>query len=148
MPKGPNDPLAYRIFNEIGIIDQLASAAFRKVLPPPLNTSMFGVLNHFVRLGDGKTPSYLAEAFQVTRPSMTSIIERLAAARLVRVEHSTEDARTKRVWMTKEGRAARDNAVEATSELLGSIEADLETIDLDRLLEMLVRHRSILDNAR
>lgn len=148
MPDGPNDPLAYKIFNEVGIIDQLASAAFRKLLPSPLNTSMFGVLNHFVRLGDGKTPSYLAAAFQVSRPSMTSIIERLAAAGFVRVEQCTQDARTKRIWITEEGRAARESAVEATSKLIGSIEADLGTIDLDGLLEMLVKLRSILDNAR
>ena len=66
--------LIFTLFNEIGIIQQLSTARFSRVLAPDLNPSEFGVLNHFVRLGDGKTPTYLAKAFQMTKPSMTAIL--------------------------------------------------------------------------
>ena len=71
-----SDPAAviFTLFNEIGIINQLSTARFARVLAPELNPSEFGVLNHFVRLGDGKSPSYLAKAIQVTKPSMTAIL--------------------------------------------------------------------------
>jgi len=147
-PDRPDDPVTYRIFNEIAIIDQLATAALRKVLAPPLNPSMFGVLNHCVRLGDGKTPSYLAEAFQITRPSMTAILEKLAKAGFVRVEQDAKDARTKRVWLTQSGRAARNEAVQATAGLIATIEQDLAQINQESLLAMLCELRAVLDRAR
>ena len=43
-----SDPFAYRVFNEIGIIDQLATHAFTQVLPKGMTTAQFGILNHFV----------------------------------------------------------------------------------------------------
>ena len=148
MPDTPDDPLTYKIFNEIGIINQLSTAAFRRALPPPLNPSMFGVLNHFVRLGDGKTPSYLADAFQVTRPSMTSILEKLRAAGFVEIDTHPEDARGKIVRITKEGREARAKAVEATGPMFASIEPTLKDIDRESLHAMLAHLRAALDNAR
>ena len=147
-PNTPEDPLTYKIFNEIGIIDQLATAAFRRALPPPLNPSMFGVLNHFVRLGDGKTPSYLADAFQVTRPSMTSILEKLKAAGFVEIETHPDDARGKIVRITQEGREARTKAVEATEPLFASIEPALQGVDREALHAMLAHVRAALDQAR
>ncbi len=147
-PQPKHDPISYRIFNEIGIINQLSTAAFKRVLAPPLNPSMFGVLNHFVRLGDGKTPSYLAQAFQVTRPAMTSILEKLSKAGFVRIERDPDDARGKLVWITDEGRKARAEAVEATSGLATTIEPVLQDIDQAALLEMLMKLRDTLDKAR
>ena len=148
MHQQPDDPLTYKIFNEIGIIDQLATTAFKQVLVPPLNPSMFGVLNHFARLGDGKTPSYLADAFQISRPSMTSILEKLAAAGLVRVERDAEDARTKRVWITDRGLEIRNEAVKGAAGLFASLESSLKDVNQESLYEMLVQLRSVLDNAR
>lgn len=148
MPDVPGDPVAYRIFNEIGIIDQLATAAFRQVLPPPLNTAMFGVLNHFVRLGDDKTPSELAAAFQVTRPSMTATLEKLQRAKFVEMVPDASDGRTKRVRITPQGRAARMQAVAATSVLFERIATALGQIDQQALLAALQHLRMTLDNAR
>ena len=142
------DPLTYRLFNEIGIINQLSSAAFRQVLPHPLNASMFGVLNHFVRLGDGKTPSQLASAFQVTRPSMTATLAKLERAGLVRIAPGDEDARTKLVWITEDGRTARMQAVEATGVLFQRIAPKLSGFDLERLVNELGELRAILDADR
>jgi hypothetical protein len=43
------DPLAFRVFNEIGIIEQLSRNLFERVLPDGLTLPQFTVLNHFVR---------------------------------------------------------------------------------------------------
>ncbi|MFO6447524.1 MarR family winged helix-turn-helix transcriptional regulator [Erythrobacter sp. NE805] len=142
------DPVTFRIFNEIGIIDQLASTAFRQHMPRPLNNAMFGVLNHFVRLGDGRTPSELAAAFQVARPSMTATLDKLARAGFVDIVPDPADGRTKRVYITEAGRAARARAVEASGALLETIAPALEGVDQERLLALLQEMRKVLDAAR
>lgn len=148
MPDRPSDPTAFRLFNEIGIIDQLLDAALRKVLPHPLNPTTFGILNHFVRLGDGKTPSDLANAFQITRPSMTTALAKLEQAGLVSIEPDPEDGRTKRVFITDEGRAARADAVAQTSAMFAEIAPGLSGLDLERIADELGAIRAVLDRAR
>ena len=153
MPDNPeqksaaDDPV-YRLFNEIGIINQLSGAAFRDVLPRPLNEAMFGVLNHFCRLGDGKSPSFLAEAFQVARPSMTNTLEKLERAGLVRIEAHPADARGKLVFITDAGREARECAVAAVLPLFAKIAPVLERLDAAALLRDLASLREALDRAR
>lgn len=148
MAESTRDPVVYRVFNEIGIIDQLATAAFRQVLPPPLNTMMFGVLNHFVRLGDDKTPSALASAFQISRPSMTATLDKLERAGFVQIVPDSADKRTKRVRITAAGRKARARAVEATAVLFERIQPRLASMDQDNLLDQLQQLRCVLDDAR
>ena len=54
----PPDPLPFEVLNEVGIIDQLASTAFTRVLPRPMTIAQFSVLNHFLRLGHAwRTPA-------------------------------------------------------------------------------------------
>ena len=56
--KGPlGDPVAFAFLNEVGIIEQLARNRFEAVMPDDLLLSHFTVLNHLVRLGDGRSPS-------------------------------------------------------------------------------------------
>ena len=50
------DPLAFRVMNEIGIIDQLGSTLFERSMPHGLTLPQFVVLNHFVRVGDDRSP--------------------------------------------------------------------------------------------
>ena len=70
-------PVIFHVFNEIGIIEQLARNVFEQVLPDGLKVSQFSILNHFVRLGDDKNPVDLARAFQVTKGAMTNTLQRL-----------------------------------------------------------------------
>ena len=65
MPDGtPSTTGAYfALFNEIGIIAQLSRALFEARLPEGIHLPQFAVINHMVRLGDGKTPLALARAF-------------------------------------------------------------------------------------
>jgi hypothetical protein len=63
-------PLYFRLFNEIGIIEQLSRARFEARLPQGVTVPHFSVLNHLIRVEDGRTPLELATAFQV--PKTTS----------------------------------------------------------------------------
>ena len=144
------DPPAhlFAVFNEIGIIDQLASAAFQRALGPALGTSEFGVLNHLVRMGDGKTPSHLAKLFQITKPSMTAIIAKLERKQFVTVETGQADRRQKIVRITDAGREARDAGISATAPLLETITTDFPVEDLFAILPTLQKLRAYLDEKR
>lgn len=143
------DPLSYRVFNEIGIIDQLTSHAFSQVLPGRMTIAQFGVLNHFVRLGhDFRTPAQLASAFQVSRPTMTSTLSRLEREGLVAIVSDPDDGRGKRVSITAQGRRIRDECVARLGEPLAEVEARIPSQLFEQLLPLLTRLRQILDQMR
>ena len=145
-----SDPrrLIFTLFNEIGIINQLSTARFARVLAPDLNPSEFGVLNHFVRLGDGKTPSYLAKAFQMTKPSMTAILAKLERKGYVESVGSQEDRRQKIVTLTEEGRAARSKGLQAMAPLADIVLESQDLSELQAILPKLEALREFLDQER
>lgn len=145
-----SDPrrLIFTLFNEIGIINQLSTARFARVLAPDLNPSEFGVLNHFVRLGDGKTPSYLAKAFQMTKPSMTAILAKLERKGYVEIVGSQEDRRQKIVTLTEEGRAARSKGLQAMAPLADIVLESQDLSELEAILPKLEALREFLDQER
>lgn len=143
-----DDPLAFRVLNEVAIINQLASRAFETALPPGLSLAQFSVLNHLVRLGDDRTPARIAAAFQVPRPTMTHTLGRLAAAGLVRLVADPEDGRGKRVRLTPAGEAMRRRAVDATAPLLAELGEAVPEPLLAALLPLLADLRARLDAAR
>lgn len=148
MPPEPDDPLLFTFFNEIGIIEQLARTAFERVLPRGMTVPQFSVLNHFVRLGGEKTPAQLADAFQVSRATMTNTLKRLEAGGLIAVAPDPADGRSKRVTITAEGRAMRERCVAALAPLL---EAFAQQVDLSALrgaLPALQAVRAELDTSR
>ena len=138
----------FTLFNEIGIINQLSTARFTKVLAPDLNPSEFSVLNHFVRLGDGKSPSYLARVFQMTKPSMTAIVGKLERKGYVDVVGSEDDRRRKVVTITDAGRAARERGVEAMAPLAAIVLQHQDIADLEKILPTLQALREFLDTER
>lgn len=140
--------LIFTLFNEIGIIQQLSAARFSRVLAPDLNPSEFGVLNHFVRLGDGKTPTYLAKAFQMTKPSMTAILAKLERKGYVEIAASEEDRRQKIVTLTEAGRAARGRGLEAMAPLADIVLKSQDISDLEAILPKLQALREFLDQER
>ena len=109
------------LLTDIGIINQLTSAAATRALAPNLGLSEYSLLNHMVRRGDGETPSRLARAFQVSKPSMTATIGRLAAKGLVLLEDDTDDGRSKRLRMTDAGRDVHANARARLAKLQGEL---------------------------
>lgn len=139
----------FSLFNEIAIINQLAEAAFIKVMPHGLSLAGFGVLNRFVRMRlEQDSPSRMANAFQVTKGAMTNTIARLEAAGLVVVEADPDDGRGKLVRLTAKGRAAHVDAVAALSPLLDAVSAQFPNEVLAGLIPGLQRLRAWLDAAR
>lgn len=149
-----DDPVAagsaeiFALFNEIGIIDQLASTEFARVLPHGLTTAQFSVLNHFVRLGDDKTPAYLAAAFQLTRGTMTSTLGRLQEKGFVQICPDPKDGRSKRVTITEAGRAAREDSIAAIAPELERTRQILTADERATLLPLLRKLRVWLDENR
>ena len=146
--EGSEDPLGFRVFNEIGIIEQLARNRFERVLPEGLKVPHFSVLNHLVRLGDGKSPLRLARAFQVTKSTMTNTLQRLESRGLIRVAPDPDDGRGKLVYLTPAGRRTRQKSVKALAPLLAEVEALLGRKDLAGTLPILQKLRAHLDAAR
>lgn len=138
----------FSLLNEIGIINQLTTARFARVLAPHLNPSEFGVLNHFVRLGDGKSPTFLAKAFQMTKPSMTSLLRNLERKGYVEIKDSIDDRRRKFVYITKAGRAARQAGVKAMAPLGKTILEQQDIAQLEKILPTLQALREVLDAER
>jgi DNA-binding MarR family transcriptional regulator len=144
----PDDPVLFRVFNEIGIIEQLARSAFERVMPHGLKVSQFGVLNHLVRLGDGSRPADLASAFQVTRAAMTNTLGRLEALGFVEIRPDPKDGRAKLVFLTGSGRAARFDAISALGPALAELDREIGADRFGAALPFLTDLRRTLDAKR
>lgn len=149
-PAGTPDPAdqLLAIVTDIAIINQLTSAAATRALAPTLGLSEYGLLSHMVRRGDGDTPTRLARAFQVSKPSMTATIARLAAKACVQTVADAADGRSRRVLITDAGRAAH---AEGQARLARLLPAMLEGYDPAPLLAqaaMLAALRQHLDTQR
>jgi DNA-binding MarR family transcriptional regulator len=142
------DPPLFALLNEVAIIEHLARNRLERVLPDGLRASHFVVLNHLVRLGDGRSPARIARAVQVERPAMTNTIQKLEAKGLVRVGPDPRDGRGKLVFLTEAGRAAREAGVVAAVAAIGPVASTLEEDELRVALPLLRRLRAALDKAR
>jgi DNA-binding MarR family transcriptional regulator len=141
-------PEMFEFFNEIGIISQLSSALFSKSLPNGMHVSHFSILNHLVRLGDGRTPVEIANAFQVTKATMTHSLGVLERLGFVSVEPNPKDGRSKLVKLTQQGHAFRNQAITIVVPAFQHILAEMDAEQLLDLLPHLRKLRQILDRAR
>jgi len=142
------DPIAFRVMNEIGIIDQLGTTLFERTMPHGLTVPQFVVLNHLIRIGSERTPLELAHAMQVTKATMTSTLQRLEAKSFVTLSPDPKDGRSKRVSITVTGRKARDQAVKSISQDLAALQSELGASRLEAALPFLVALRTFLDRRR
>ena len=138
----------FEFFNEIGIISQLSSALFSRTMPHGVHVAHFSILNHMVRLGDGRTPVQLASAFQLTKATMTHSLGVLEKAGFVRIEPNPQDGRSKLVHLTYEGRAFREEAIQSVRPAFQPILEKLDPEFLKSLIPHLRRVRQALDEAR
>ena len=139
----------FSFFNEIGIIDQLASAAFASVLPKGMTIAQFSVLNHFIRLKiDRKSPAALASAFQLTRSTMTSTLKRMERAKLVSIKPNPGDGRGKLVSVTEAGREMRDRCLGELAGPLARARSVIPDETIARVLPDLTQIRELLDKLR
>ena len=145
---GADDPLAFQVLNEIGIIEQLASHRADRLLAPALNLPQFTVLNHFARLGGERSLSQLAVNMQVTKGAMTNTVARLAAKGLLAVKPDPNDGRGKLVSLTANGQLARDKAVGQFSAGLASVAQAVSAQELAELMPVLRKLREWFDRNR
>jgi DNA-binding MarR family transcriptional regulator len=145
---GTDDPLIYRFFTEIGIIEQLARNRLERELPPGMTMAQFTVLQHFARLGGDRTPLALARAMQVTKGTMTNTLHRLEAAGLILVRPDPSDGRGKLVSLTPEGRSTRDKAVERLQPVLDQVVAAIGDGAIGAAMPLLQSVRDYLDKDR
>ena len=148
MSQQPDQADLFALFNEIGIVNQLATTRFERALPDGLTPSQFSVLNNFVRLGGTRSPKQLADAFQVTKGAMTNTLDKLLAKGCVTIKPDPHDGRAKVVALTKKGAALRAKAVAAASPAFSDVGALLSARDVQLLLPRLRKLRQHLDESR
>lgn len=143
------DPPAFQLFAEIGIIDQLAGNMFERALPSGITRAQFTVLHHLSRRGlAGQTPARMAAAVQVSRATMTSTVGRLLQRQLVQALPDPSDGRGKIVRLTPAGQAMRDACIAAAAPLLPQVGTVFGSKELAGLLAQLKRLREKLDDDR
>lgn len=141
-------PLYFAFFNEIGIIAQLSRAMFEARLPDGVTVPHFSVLNHLVRVSDGRTPLELARAFQVPKASMTNTLAGLESRGLVEMRAHEKDGRSKQIWLTAQGRTFRDQAIASLRRTIGPLLEQVPVSDIADMLPRLTRVRMVLDRMR
>lgn len=140
--------LYFAFFNEVGIIAQLSRAAFEARLPDGVTLPHFSVLNHLIRVSDGRTPLELARAFQVPKTSMTNTLAGLESRGLVDIRPNPGDGRSKQVWLTEKGRLFRDHAIRRMMPEMSSLAEACPPSDMADLVERLTAIRKLLDAQR
>lgn len=138
----------FGFFNEIGIINQLSNAALAKALPDGVHPSHFAIINHLVRMGDGKTPIRIAGAMQVTKTTMTHSLKVLLDRAFIEVRPNPEDARGKLVFLTEKGHAFRVQAIQNVMEQYGRIIEPKHIELMHKMLPGLTEMRKHLDDNR
>ncbi len=147
-PGVPGDSTFFKVMTEIDMIAHMAGNEFEKHMPDGLTQAQFGVLNRLMRLEAQETIGELADAFQVTQPTMSSTLKRLEAKGYSTFVPDTEDRRLKRVRVTRSGRAVRNKAVRALDPYFEMVKAEAPFVDLDGLLPALTRMRVFLEQRK
>ena len=140
--------LYFELFNEIAIIEQLSRTILEARLPKGLMVSHFSVLNHLIRVEDGRTPLELAKAFQQPKTTMTHTLAGLERHGFVRMEPNPNDKRSKQVFITDVGRAFRDEAIGLLAPDLAQIAELVPPAHVEVLLPGLTALREELDGLR
>ena len=152
MPDTPDTHTAmglyFELFNEIGILGQLSRALFEARLPDGLVLPHFTVINHLIRVQDGRTPLQLARAFQVPKTSMTHTLAGLEKRGFVTMRVNPGDARSKQVWLTDAGRRFRDTAIAGIAPDLAGIADTLDPEAVRAVIDKLAILRKRMDAAR
>ena len=148
MPEPNGVPPYFRLFTEIAIIEQLSRAALQSRLPHGVLVSHFTVLNHLVRVRDGRTPLEIANAFQIPKTTMTHTLAGLEKAGYVQFRANEEDARSKRVWLTKKGRDLREKTIQKAAREMKHLEQSFSIERVHKLIPELEELRNSLDSRR
>jgi DNA-binding MarR family transcriptional regulator len=138
----------FGFFTEIGILHQLSTAELTRALGSRMNSSEFGVLTHFSRLNHAVTPTYLARAFQMAKPSMTAVLAKLEAKGYVAIKPASSDRRRKFVRMTPAGASAHAEALSRIAPLMAQRLSGFDVEKISKILPILSELRAHMDAAR
>jgi DNA-binding MarR family transcriptional regulator len=140
--------LAFELFNEVAIIDQLAQTQAAQLLAPTLNMPQFIVLNHLYRRDQSASMVSIANAIQVTKGAMTHTVTKLLQKNWVTSQADPNDGRGKLITLTAAGRQTRDAAVLKMSVHLSDIQRVLSDAEMLQMLPLLRKTRVWLDHQR
>ena len=144
----PSEATLFTYFNEIGIIAQLSTAQFERILPDGLNNSQFYVLNWFCRVDSQASPGRLATAFQVTPGAMTNTLKKLESKSLVKIEPDELCGRKKKVSMTSKGEKLQKQAVNAAAALFQEMAKNRPLENIEIQVAQLQKVRGYSDQRR
>lgn len=136
-----------RFFREVTILENLTRNRMERALPNQMKVSQFGVLSRLMYEPEC-SPAEIAEAFQVTRPSMTNTLQKLEAQGYIRVEADPSDGRGKLVRITEEGRSAFTLAIERLAEMFEDVTESLGTEPFEEALPAIAKIRLFMDKNR
>lgn len=145
---GAGVAMAFRLFNEIGIIAQLSGNAFEKAMPEGMTLPQFTVLNHLTRLGGNRTPLQIANAMQVTKGTMTNTLQHLERGGYISVTPDPSDGRSKRIDISEAGREIHRRSIGAMEPMLAQVSAMFPIGRIEAALPLLAELRAWLDKAR
>jgi len=140
--------LYFRFFTEIGIISHLSAAVLESRLPRGLLAAHFRVLNHLVRVRDGRSPLDMATAFQIPKTTMTHHVKVLEGFGYVTQRPNPEDGRYKQVWLTPKGRALCDDTIDGLADIIADWSQVFDPTEVADMVQRLERVRIYLDASR
>ena len=146
--EGP--PLAFRIVNWIGIVDQLTTTQANRLLRPlGLPMAQFIALTHFShRPDESRTVTSVARALQQPQPGVTKTLAKLVAQGWLAEQANAEDGRSRLLRITPAGLAKHRDAIEALTPGLGQAFAGWSADDMRHLFGLLDRLKIWLDANR
>ena len=106
------------------------------------------MLNHLIRVGDGRTPLQITESFQVTKGTMTHTLSTLSARGLIDIQPHATDGRSKVVFLTPAGREFHAVAINSLSGAFKKLGMLVNIDELIAILPVLQRLREALDANR
>jgi DNA-binding MarR family transcriptional regulator len=139
--------LGWRIFNWIGIIDQLATTrASRSLAELKLPFPQFVMLNHFShRPQEAKTVTSIAAALQQPQPGVTKTIQKLIARKLLKADPAPGDARSKLLTITPRGLDLHARAVATFVPQFAEVYSGWDDAEMAELFAKLDRLKVWLD---
>jgi MarR family transcriptional regulator, organic hydroperoxide resistance regulator len=95
---------------------------------------------------DGQTLSQLAEKLEVQPPTVTKMIQRMEASKLVRRETSREDSRASLIFLTPRGKALQEKFGSVWEEVEAQFLAGMSKAELASFKTILLKARENLNS--
>ncbi len=139
--------IGWRIFNWIGIIDQLATTRAGRALDElKLPFPQFVMLNHFShRPAEAKTVTSVASALQQPQPGVTKTVQKLVARKFLKADPAPGDGRSKLLTITPKGLEMQARAVAAFVPQFAEVFSGWDDAEMEMLARQLDRLKVWLD---